>query len=52
VERVRASQDVLLVPGEHFGLAGYIRFGFGNHREELEAALTRVAQGLGPLLGD
>ncbi len=52
VERVRLTQDVLLVPGEHFGLAGYIRFGFGNHREELEAALARVAQGLGPLLGD
>jgi hypothetical protein len=52
VERVRKAQDVLLVPGEHFGLAGYIRFGFGNHREELEAALARVAHGLGPLLGD
>lgn len=52
VERVRAGQDVLLVPGEHFGLAGYIRFGYGSPREELEAALARVGQGLGPLLGD
>lgn len=52
VERVRVGQDVLLVPGEHFGLAGYIRFGYGNHREELEAALARVARGLGPLLAD
>ena len=52
VERIRASQDALLVPGEHFGVPGYIRFGYGNHREELEAALARVAQGLRPLLGD
>lgn len=52
VERLRAGQNVLLVPGEHFGLAGYIRFGYGNHREELEAALAQVARGLGPLLSD
>jgi aspartate/methionine/tyrosine aminotransferase len=52
VERIRVGQDVLLVPGEHFGLPGYIRFGYGNHREELEAALARLARGLGPVLGD
>jgi aspartate/methionine/tyrosine aminotransferase len=52
VERIRSSQDVLLVPGEHFGVPGYLRFGYGNHREELEAALKQVALGLRPLLGD
>lgn len=52
VEFVRTEQDVLLVPGEQFGLAGYIRFGFGNTQEELDAALARVAEVLRPLLGD
>jgi aspartate/methionine/tyrosine aminotransferase len=52
VERVRASEDVLLVPGEHFDLPGYIRFGFGNEQAQLSAALERVARGLGSLLRD
>jgi len=52
VERVRKSQDVLLVPGDHFDLPGYIRFGFGNDTKELQAALHKVGQGLGPLLAD
>ena len=49
---IRVNQDVLLVPGEHFGVPGYIRFGYGNHRQELESALAQVAHGLRPLLGD
>ncbi|HTR20251.1 MAG TPA: aminotransferase class I/II-fold pyridoxal phosphate-dependent enzyme [Gemmatimonadales bacterium] len=40
VERVRAAQSVLLVPGEHFGMRGYIRFGYGNEQEELKEALA------------
>ncbi len=52
VELVRTEQDVLLVPGEQFGLAGYIRFGFGNTQEELSGALKRVAEVLRPLLDD
>ena len=52
VERIRASEDVLLVPGEHFDLPGYIRFGYGNDTKELKAALDKVAHGLRPLLSD
>jgi aspartate/methionine/tyrosine aminotransferase len=52
VERVRVSQDVLLVPGEHFDLPGYIRFGYGNEQQPLQAALDKVAAALGPLLSD
>jgi aspartate/methionine/tyrosine aminotransferase len=53
VERIRASQDVLLVPGEHFGMPpGYLRFGFGNEPADLREALARTARGLRPLLGD
>lgn len=52
VERVRAEQSVLLVPGEHFGMPGYLRFGFGNELPELRAALAATATGLRPALGD
>jgi aspartate/methionine/tyrosine aminotransferase len=52
VEQVRMSQNVLLVPGEHFDLPGYIRFGYGNDTNELKAALNKVANGLRPLLSD
>jgi len=52
VERVRAGQSVLLVPGEHFGMPGYLRFGFGNEVPELRAALEATSTGLRPALGD
>jgi len=52
VERVRAGQNVLLVPGEHFGMPGYLRFGFGNELSELREALAATATGLRPALGD
>ena len=44
VERLRAGNDVLLVPGEHFGMPGHIRFGFGNAQPELQGvqSLMRV----------
>jgi aspartate/methionine/tyrosine aminotransferase len=45
-ERVRAECSVLLAPGAHFGMEHTIRFGFGNDRTELEAALAT----LGPVL--
>jgi aspartate/methionine/tyrosine aminotransferase len=52
VEAVRAGRSVLLVPGEHFGMPGYLRFGFGNEITELREALAATADGLGPALGD
>ena len=52
VERVRAAHDVLLVPGEHFGMPGYLRFGFGNESAELGEALAAAAAGLRPAFGD
>lgn len=52
VERVRADQSVLLVPGEHFGMPGFLRFGFGNEIAELREALAATADGLRPALGD
>jgi aspartate/methionine/tyrosine aminotransferase len=45
-ERLRAEQSVLIVPGDHFGLDHFIRFGFGLPAQELNQALERVAAGL------
>ena len=52
IDHLRAAHDVLLVPGEHFGMPGYIRFGMGNDRTELEAALAETARGLRELFHD
>jgi aspartate/methionine/tyrosine aminotransferase len=41
-ERLRAEQDVLIVPGSHFRLGRYIRFGTGMPRDYMEAALERI----------
>ncbi len=46
MEYVRAHHDVLLVPGEHFGMPGFIRFGMGNEATELRAALDETERGL------
>jgi aspartate/methionine/tyrosine aminotransferase len=46
-EKLRAEQDVLVVPGEHFAMDGYVRLGFGLAAADLEAALERVFLVLG-----
>lgn len=43
-ERLRTEKDVLVVPGDHFGMDRYLRIGFGLPREELLEALGRVAE--------
>jgi aspartate/methionine/tyrosine aminotransferase len=43
VERLRKEQSVLVVPGGHFGMDGYLRLGFGSHPEHLGGALDRIA---------
>jgi aspartate/methionine/tyrosine aminotransferase len=52
VERIRVAQSVLLVPGEHFGMPGYIRFGYGNEGSELREALAATAPGLREVFAD
>jgi aspartate/methionine/tyrosine aminotransferase len=42
-EEVRVRQDVLIVPGDQFGMDGYIRVGFGSPPTELREALERIA---------
>ena len=41
-ERLRTERSTLIVPGDHFLLDGYIRFGFGNEAAYLLAGLERV----------
>ena len=42
IERVRDEKSVLLVPGDHFDMDGYVRIGFGNHPAHLSTALDLV----------
>jgi len=52
VEGVRATESTLLVPGEHFGMPGFLRFGYGNEAGELRQALAAAASGLRRVFGD
>lgn len=45
-EELRQKMDVLIVPGAHFGLEGFLRLGFGGTSSHLEHGLERVAAGL------
>jgi aspartate/methionine/tyrosine aminotransferase len=40
--RLREEADVLIVPGDHFGMDGHLRIGFGTGPEELRASLSRI----------
>jgi aspartate/methionine/tyrosine aminotransferase len=46
VTRLRVEKSVLVVPGDHFGMDGYLRFGFGDTPDRLQGALDRVSEGL------
>lgn len=42
VLRLRDQHSVLIVPGDHFGMDGFLRVGFGNEPEDLRAGLARI----------
>ncbi len=42
VERLRDEKSVLIVPGDHFGLDGYLRISFGVLRDHLTEGLDRI----------
>ena len=46
VERLIREKSVLVVPGDHFEMDGYLRFGYGPEEGYLLAALDRVADTL------
>ena len=43
-EKLRTEKDVLVVPGDHFGMDHYLRIGFGNPEDELLEALGLVRE--------
>ena len=42
--RLRIEKSVLIVPGDHFGMDRYIRFGYGERPDYLRAGLARVSE--------
>jgi aspartate/methionine/tyrosine aminotransferase len=43
-ELLRVEKDVLVVPGDHFGMDHYLRIGFGPPADELMEGLERMAE--------
>lgn len=41
-QRLKDEQSVLIVPGDHFQMDGYVRIGYGLPRDELREALDRI----------
>jgi aspartate/methionine/tyrosine aminotransferase len=52
VEKVRAQHSVLLVPGDHFGTPGFLRFGYGDDLKHFQEALAETERGLRRLFAD
>jgi len=52
VEKVRAQHSVLLVPGDHFGMPSFLRFGFGGDLQHFEEALAETERALRRLFTD
>ena len=44
VNRLREEKSVLVVPGDHFGMDGYLRLGFGEPPEYNRAGLDRLKE--------
>ncbi len=42
VTRLRDEKSVLIVPGDHFGMDGYLRLGFGERPDYLRRGLDRL----------
>lgn len=42
VTKIRIEQSTLIVPGDHFGMDGYLRIGYGEPAEYLKNGLARL----------
>jgi len=42
-EKLRVEKDLLVVPGDHFGMDQFLRIGFGNPKDELLDGLGRIS---------
>jgi hypothetical protein len=52
VEKLRAQHSVLLCPGDHFGMPGFLRFGYGGELSHFQEALAETERGLRRLFAD
>lgn len=52
VTRLRETRSVLIVPGDHFGMDGYLRIGYGESPEHVRTGLTRLDDLLASLPGE
>jgi aspartate/methionine/tyrosine aminotransferase len=52
VERLRDAQSLLVVPGDHFDMDGYLRVGFGSDPAHLTSSLERLGELLDTLAPD
>lgn len=43
-DRLLREKSTLIVPGDHFGMEGYLRIGYGSKREYLTAGLNRISE--------
>ncbi len=43
-EKLRQEKSVLIVPGDHFGMDGYLRIGFGGDASHLKKGLKRLEE--------
>jgi len=43
-DRLLREKSTLIVPGDHFGMDGYLRIGYGSPREYLTAGLNRMSE--------
>jgi len=43
-DRLLREKSTLIVPGDHFGMDGYLRIGYGSPREYLTAGLNRIGE--------
>ena len=48
-DRLRQTEGVLVVPGDHFGLDGYLRIGYGGRAASLREGLARLDRVLAAL---
>lgn len=50
-EKLRVEKNVLVVPGDHFGMDRYVRLGFGTPADELLSALDLVRAAFDEVVG-
>jgi bifunctional pyridoxal-dependent enzyme with beta-cystathionase and maltose regulon repressor activities len=43
-ERARRKHDLLIVPGDCYGMDGYVRLGIGGTRQHLDDGLERLSR--------